>query len=45
MTPQDVRGPIITAQTLSPWLRAMAPTGVEPPRPLPRPVPVAARAA
>jgi hypothetical protein len=39
MTPNDVPGPIITAESLRPWLIALAPA-VEPVRPLPaRPVP------
>jgi hypothetical protein len=41
MTPNDVPGPIVTAESLTPWLLAIAPT-VEPvrqlpPRPAPRP--------
>jgi hypothetical protein len=39
MTLEDVPGPIITAETLTPWLLAIAPA-VEPVRPLtPRPSP------
>jgi len=43
MTPTDVPGPIITAESLQPWLIAMAPA-LEPvrrlpPRPLSAPVP------
>jgi hypothetical protein len=39
MTPEDVRGPIITTETLFPWLHAIAPA-VEPVRALePRPAP------
>jgi hypothetical protein len=39
MTPQDVPGPVVTTESLLPWLLAIAPA-VEPVRPLPpRPVP------
>jgi hypothetical protein len=39
MTPQDVPGPVITVETLTPWLQAIIPA-VEPVRPVaPRPVP------
>jgi hypothetical protein len=34
MTPNDVPGPIITAESLLPWLGALAPVA-EPVRPLP----------
>jgi hypothetical protein len=33
MTPEDVPGPIITTESLFPWLHAIAPAG-EPVRPL-----------
>jgi hypothetical protein len=36
MTPNDVPGPTITAESLTPWLLAIAPA-VEPVRQLPRP--------
>jgi hypothetical protein len=42
MTPQDLPGPIITIESLFPWLGAIAPA-VEPPRTLPRPAPAPAR--
>jgi hypothetical protein len=43
MTPNDVAGPIVTAESLMPWLLAIAPA-VEPVRPLPaRPAPAPAR--
>jgi hypothetical protein len=42
MTPNDVPGPIVTAESLLPWLLAIAPAA-EPVRPLPpRPAPVPA---
>ena len=34
MTPNDVPGPVVTAESLLPWLLAIAPA-VEPVRPLP----------
>lgn len=44
MTPQDVPGPIITIESLFPWLAAITPVQ-EPPRPVlsepePRPAPL-----
>jgi len=42
MTPTDVPGPVITTQSLLPWLLALAPVA-EPVRPLPaRPAPAPA---
>ena len=41
MTPNDVPGPTITAESLTPSLLAIAPA-VEPVRELPRPAPVPA---
>ena len=40
MTPQDVPGPIVTIDSLYPWLAAITPAQ-EPPRPLkPEPAPL-----
>jgi hypothetical protein len=49
MTPNDVPGPIITAETLQPWLIALTPA-VEPvrslpKRPAPEPLPLSLRPA
>ena len=39
MTPQDMQGPIVTIDSLFPWLAAISPAD-EPPRPLkPKPAP------
>jgi hypothetical protein len=45
MTPQDVPGPIVTIESLSPWLAAIAPAE-EPPSPArPEPAPAMLREA
>ena len=45
MTPQDVPGPIVTIDSLFPWLAAISPAE-EPPRPLkPKPEPAPLREA
>ena len=42
MTPNDVPGPVITAESLLPWLLAIAPAAEPVRRLLPRPAPAPA---
>jgi hypothetical protein len=43
MTPQDVPGPIITIESLFPWLAAIAPAQERPKPALPEPAPATLR--